>query len=321
MTVPNTSVGDSTLAHLRLVVDQPDVSGTRYELRGSLGSGGMGVVWRAWDTQLEREVALKVLAPGSGGVPTQADGLATGPGSDHLVEEAKVLARLEHPGIVPVHDVGRLPDGRVYYAMKLVRGRRLDELLKCGLPHEERFRLFSRICEAVAFAHSRGVVHRDLKPANIMVGEFGEVLVLDWGLAKLMLANSEPGPMQAVGTAGFMAPEQELGEPGVDARADVFSLGRLLATLAIPGKPLMAIVMRATAKAPGDRYAAVDELARDVERFRSGAAVSALPESLRAKLVRCYRNYRVAVWLVGSYAVLRIGFEIVRLLLGAHEKR
>ena len=106
--------------------------------------------------------------------------------SARLLREAKIIARLEHPGIVPVHDVGTLPDGRVFYTMKLVQGQRLDQHAAelGGVP--ERLRTFQKICEAVSFAHAHDVVHRDLKPQNIMVGRFGEVLVMDWGLAKLL---------------------------------------------------------------------------------------------------------------------------------------
>ena len=101
-----------------------------------------------------------------------------------MIAEAKILARLEHPNIVPVHDVGTLPDGRVYYAMKLVAGRDLDAHAKANRSLRPLLGVFTKICDAVAFAHSHDIIHRDLKPKNIMVGDFGEVLVLDWGVAK-----------------------------------------------------------------------------------------------------------------------------------------
>jgi serine/threonine protein kinase len=292
----STSIGDAALAHLRAVIDEPDVAGTRYELLEPVGRGGMGVVWRARDRQLERDVALKVVATPDA---ESAKLLAS-----WLEREAKVLARLEHPGIVPVHDVGLLADGRVYYAMKLVRGARLDALVKSGLPIPERFRIFARIAEAVAFAHSRHVLHRDLKPANVMVGEFGEVLVLDWGLA-----HAQPG--QRVGTPGFMAPESERGE-AADERADVYSLGKLLEALAIPGRPMKAIVGKATAPRAADRYAGAAELAADVEAFQRGAPVSALPESVLVKLERIYRSCRVAIWIVAIYVLVRVALELAR---------
>jgi eukaryotic-like serine/threonine-protein kinase len=165
-----------------------------------------------------------------------------------MLREARVIARLEHPGIVPVHDAGTLPDGRMFYAMKRVDGRRLDEVASrdsATLP--ERLRIFQKICEAVAFAHAHGVVHRDLKPENVMVGPFGEVLVMDWGVAKVREEAAEPPPRapQAVtaapvspaptaegtvlGTPAYMAPEQAAGRADmVGPSADVFALGAIL---------------------------------------------------------------------------------------------
>ena len=192
----------------------------------------MATVYLARDRELGREVALKVMR-----LPEPAAGIA-----ERLRQEARILAQLEHPGLVPVHDVGTLPDGRVFYAMKRVRGRRLDEHLRDSRSLPERLRLFERICLTVAFAHAQGVIHRDLKPANVMVGPFGEVLVLDWGVAKLRdeglgpapLSTGPTGPATAhgavVGTPGYMPPEQARGLP-VDARADVFALGRILESM------------------------------------------------------------------------------------------
>ena len=134
----------------------------------------MGSVYRVKDTTLGRQVALKAIRV------MDSDGAIAA----RLLREAKIIARLEHPGIVPVHDVGTLPDGRVFYTMKLVQGQRLDQYAEGpdGVPG--RLRTFQKICETVSFAHANHVLHRDLKPDNIMVGRFGEVLVMDWGLAK-----------------------------------------------------------------------------------------------------------------------------------------
>jgi len=296
-------LSDRVLAHLREVADAPDLSGTRYDWIEPLGRGGMSTVWRARDRALDRDVALKVLAaPAAAGV------------AERLIAEAKILARLDHPGIVPVHDVGVLPDGRVYYVMKRVHGRRLDELVRAGAPEAERLRILVRVGEAVAFAHAQGVVHCDLKPSNVMVGAFGEVLVLDWGVAKGLASTTSGGgaPMR-VGTPGFMAPEQERGDSdAIDAQSDVHSLGALLRALLgeRPARPLAAIAAKAMQPEKAARYADVPALLEDLARYQAGAAVHALPEGPGMKLLRLYRQHRVAVWLVAAYLVARAAFIV-----------
>jgi serine/threonine protein kinase len=249
-----TWLSDETVSRLRAAGVEPDLSGTRYRLVERLGRGGMGTVYLAEDALLERRVALKVLdLPDS-----------TGELAERLLREARILAKLEHPGIVPVHDVGTLADGRVFYTMKYVEGQRLDRYLARLESIPDRLRLFQRICEPVAFAHSRAVLHRDLKPENVMVGPFGEVLVMDWGVAKILRTPSEesrapqeqasssnsnqvaasPGPRSetshgaVLGTPGYMAPEQARGEIArLDQRADIFSLGAILVFLLTGRQP------------------------------------------------------------------------------------
>ena len=244
-------LSDKAVERLRDTPDIPSLEGTRYVLLNRVGRGGMGVVYAARDDKLGRRVALKVLD-----VPERSGELAR-----RLIREAQVLATLEHPGIVPVHDVGTLQDGRVFYTMKLVEGQRLDKYIETVPSVPDRLRLFLRICETLAFAHARGVLHRDVNPANLMIGPFGEVLVLDWGLAKILRAATPSSgardsegtighsntvsvlPSQSdttehsavtglgtvMGTPGYMSPEQARGDNDtLDERSDIFSLGALL---------------------------------------------------------------------------------------------
>ena len=236
-------LSDEAIARLQTASALPDLAGTRYRLIERIGSGGMGTVYLAEDSALGRRVALKILD-----LPELRTEL-----SERLLREAHILARLEHPGIVPVHDAGTLTDGRVFYAMKFVEGERLDALAKRIDGIHERLRIFQRICEAVAFAHARGILHRDLKPENVMVGPFGEVLVMDWGVAKILREDPQPReerppigvevsrkaptatkPLKTehgaiLGTPGYMAPEQARGEvESIDEHADIYSLGAIL---------------------------------------------------------------------------------------------
>jgi serine/threonine protein kinase len=289
-------LADGTLAHLRDVAEWPDL-GDRYTIAERLGRGGMGVVYRATDRLLARDVAIKVLD--RAGVDDRA--------AAALREEARILARLEHPGVVPVHDVGRLDDGRVFYVMKLVKGSPLDRAVVASTSLGERLSLFLRICDAVSFAHAAGVIHRDLKPQNIMLGAFGEVLVMDWGVAKLMGPDTERDDA-VVGTPGFMAPEQARDDGLVDVRADVYALGSILEALMAdhPARPLAAIAARARQASPDDRYPTVESLARDVASFRDGAPVSAYRESPFERGARIYRRYRVPILLVLAYMLMRV---------------
>lgn len=287
-------LGDAALEHLRDVAEWPDL-GERYHVVGRLGRGGMGVVYRAQDRTLARDVAVKVL-----------DGVAVAPAAgQRLLAEARILGRLEHPGVVPVHDAGVLADGRVFYVMKLVRGERLDAAVGAR-SLGERLALFVRVCDAVAFAHAHGVVHRDLKPHNIMLGSFGEVLVMDWGIATLA-ASAAGETVSAAGTPGYMAPEQERGSP-IDARVDVYAMGVILEAMlpAPPPRALRAIAQRARAERASDRYDTVEALAADVTRFRDGEPVTAYRETAMERLARVYARHRVPITLVLAYMVIRV---------------
>ncbi|MBM3979740.1 MAG: hypothetical protein FJ304_05565 [Planctomycetes bacterium] len=219
-----------------------------FDIVGELGRGGMGIVYRARDRDLTREVAIKMLQTRYAG-----DRVAT----RRFVAESDITARLAHPSVPPVHRVGTLPDGRPYLVMKLIDGQTLDELLKArahqlaDLPRH--LDIFEHVCQAVASAHARGIIHRDLKPHNVMVGAFGEVQVMDWGLAKHVLSSMLQVPSEeeeerqgedsvsrepeasadqtlagtVLGTPAYMAPEQARGE-AVGPASDVFGLGALL---------------------------------------------------------------------------------------------
>jgi hypothetical protein len=212
--------------------DPPLASGGRYRLGPELGRGGMGRVVEAFDTQLGRTVAFKeVLAAGG-------DGLAR-----RFRREVQITAKLEHASIVPLYDAGTLPDGRPYYVMRRVTGRPLDELIARAHALPDRLALLPNVLaaiDAVAHAHKRGVIHRDLKPSNILVGELGETVVIDWGLAKVIgeaepASDDAPPPSESLhtqvgsvfGTPGFMAPEQARGDE-LGPSGDVFALGATL---------------------------------------------------------------------------------------------
>jgi serine/threonine protein kinase len=241
---------DTAVDRLRDQADLPDLSDVKYQVLEKLGSGGMGTVYLAEDLKLGRRVAVKVM--------NVAD--PSGELASRMVREAHIVALLEHPSIVPIHDVGTLEDGRVFYAMKLVQGKRLDEARGGMTSLPDKLRIFQKVCEAMAFAHARGVVHRDLKPENIMVGPFGEVLVMDWGVAKVLPPEVPPSdattasnrtrlpeeqdlletlPLDGssvdtksgtiIGTPAYMSPEQSQGRTEqIDSRSDVYALGAIL---------------------------------------------------------------------------------------------
>jgi WD40 repeat protein len=212
-----------------------DASAPRYRMGDMLGRGGMGDVHAAVDRRLRREVALKTL---------RAD-RASDESAVRFFREAQVTGQLDHPNVVPVYDLGVDADGHPFYTMKRVGGRSLAELGRTDASDVRRLQIFVQVCDAIAYAHSRGVIHRDLKPANVMVGDFGEVIVLDWGLAKrvgeLDEASGGAGATaegddedseltQAdtlLGTPTWMAPEQATGSPATPL-SDQYALGAVL---------------------------------------------------------------------------------------------
>lgn len=312
--------------------------GERYEVRGEIGRGGMGVVFRAFDVELNREVALKFA-----GDPLAGGGIRALPRRvvDRFLAEAQITAQLSHPAIVPVHEIGVTDDDNLFYSMMLVEGESLHALLagpdaaRLG-GSRARAELVLRVCEALAFAHRSGFVHRDLKPSNVMVGRFDEVFVMDWGLAKIVGAEEgEPGPPPialpheqpaeptragaALGTVGYMSPEQELGlHEQVDQQTDVFGIGAILFALLTGRAPvpreaqesppesrklswraqdrsipreLRAICDKALAARKQRRYASVRELQGDLRAYLAGEPGSAWEDSLAVRAARVVRRH------------------------------
>jgi eukaryotic-like serine/threonine-protein kinase len=285
--------------------DLPPLDPDRYRDLGLLGEGGMGVVRRVYDEVLGRTVALKTLRPERTASPSAVH---------RFVREARATSRLQHPGIVPVHDLGVLPDGRIGFTMPEITGETLEANIRRahdgGLRREALHRLVAsvaRSAEAVAYAHESGCLHRDLKPANIMLGRFGEVYVLDWGLVHLGAAGdlveggSEFATVEGAvfGTPAFMAPEQAAGDRSAEGPAtDVYGLGGVLFTVlcgrapfsgdpawvrlqvlagtpvvepVVPAPELVAICRRCLAPSPAARYADAGELAVALDTWLTGA--------------------------------------------------
>jgi PAS domain S-box-containing protein len=240
----------------------PETAG-RYRLEGEVAHGGMGTIFKGYDKHLGRDVAVKVLLEKHRSNPELVQ---------RFLEEARIAAQSPHPGIVPIYEVGQLDDARPYFAMKLVKGETLEKLLaqRRG-PSEDLIRflkVFEVVCQTIAFTHSQGVIHRDLKPENVMVGSFGEVMVMDWGIAKVLIENEciDPGiagrnqaesvntqaipdevanldsaavetlPGMLLGTLAYMSPEQAVSTEPMDERTDVFGLGAILCVI-LTGQP------------------------------------------------------------------------------------
>ncbi|MCW5801561.1 MAG: serine/threonine protein kinase [Deltaproteobacteria bacterium] len=309
----------------------PTVDPDTYVFGHYFARGGMGRIAAVRDKRLGRVVAIKEL-------------IAREPALvERFKREIRITARLEHPAIVSVHEAGQWPSGEPFFAMRRVAGQSLKDAIAARPTLHERLGLVAgviAIVDALAYAHQRGVIHRDLKPANVLVGEFGETVVIDWGLAKDLRggddAHDPHDPMvehaQAVeghvtvagallGTPAYMAPEQARGE-GADERSDVYALGAILYTVLAgaapydgdtqaaivarvlaeppasigarqPGVPddLQAIVARAMARSPADRYPSARELAADLKRFQTGQLVAAHKYT---------RGELVARWLAGT---------------------
>jgi len=301
----------------------------RYEILGEHGRGGLGRVSRAHDRELGRDIAIKEL-------------ISRGHLSEvRFLREAVITARLEHPGIVPIYEAGRWADGTPFYAMRLVSGRPLRDLLAERKTISERIGLLHHViavADAIAYAHGRNIIHRDLKPSNVLVGDFGETVVIDWGLAKDITAiegTSIGGPPRAsqddgltsagsvLGTPAYMAPEQERGEP-VDQRADVYAIGAMLWELCSLEKlppsfsdqrsrmlrrsgidqDLITMIEKALDPDPARRYLDAGAFAADLKAFKAGTRIAARRYSLWASLVHWTRHHRTVAMVAVAMAAL-----------------
>ncbi|HEX7838973.1 MAG TPA: serine/threonine-protein kinase, partial [Kofleriaceae bacterium] len=220
------------------------VLASRYRLGRRIGKGGMGEVIAARDEQVGRDVAIKRMRAASPGERA----------TRRFLREASIQGRLEHPAIVPVHELGRDEDGLPFFVMKKLSGTTLGKILgdpaiRAQIGLQRLLRAFAEVCLAIELAHVRGIIHRDLKPENILLGDFGEVYILDWGVAKVIgedddgefadLGSGQHGTAAgtAIGTPGYMAPEQARGLPDIDGRADIYALGCVLFEI-LTGEPL-----------------------------------------------------------------------------------
>ncbi|MBD3241131.1 MAG: protein kinase, partial [Chitinivibrionales bacterium] len=311
--------------------------GERFHLVGEIGKGAAGRIYAMRDNSLNRTIAVKFLQKSrekKRGVKRQ------------FITEARVTAMLEHPNIMPVYDIGATEKNEIFFTMRQVTGCSIGDAIRKANAGEElpdefatldgRVRIFLKICDALAYAHHQGFVHQDIKPDNIMLGEFGEALLLDWGSA-LNLKSTGPGGKNLYGTPAYMSPEQARRERA-DERSDVYCVGASFFHALFLRHPtwaedpdefwekkrngvidpvsdaerrrvpvaLTAIALKAMHHDPAKRYQSIHELADDLKRYQAGRAVTAHRETLVESFLRWYRNNRRLFWAV-SVAVVVIG--------------
>ncbi|MBD3240417.1 MAG: protein kinase, partial [Chitinivibrionales bacterium] len=330
--------GDTTAVPPKLLADDKQ-GGPRFSIVDEIGTGGTAKVFAVHDRSLNRTIALKLLRGKR----------ASKPGVENrFIHEARVTAMLEHPNIMPVHDIGTTDEGRVYFTMKNIAGISLGDAIraeKAGEPVPDDFRtlygklsIILRVADALSFAHDKGYLHQDVKPDNIMLGEYGEVLLLDWGCALTTSEAVRTDDRPAYGTPAYMSPEQARRE-AVDERCDVYCIGATLFHALFLRHPtwsndpeefwdkkrrgeidaptdsergrvpaaLVDIVLKALATDPAQRYQTVALFARDLERYLAGRAVSAHRETPIEVFVRWYRRNRRLFWVSSIAAAVVAG--------------
>jgi len=342
--LPRDSISEFSSPEILAALNLPD---ERFSVEGKIGEGASGTVYAVNDRYLDRTIAVKLAS-----VNQNARRVA------RFIREAQVAASLDHPNIVPVFNLGISAGGRIYLAMRQIKGQSLGDIIACAAPEAKRHALIAtpndvvnialKVCDAVGCAHDRGIVHQDIKPDNIMLGEHGEVLLIDWGTA------SESKTRGLRGTPAYMAPEQARKE-GASQLSDIYALGATvfhalylrLPTAADTLSPtefwakkkqgkldrlapdesrrvpprLAAIVHKALEPNPKDRYQSIAEMREDLHAFQSGLAVSAYRESLPERIIRWYRRHRKTCQAVLSMIVVLLAVTGVYLYDAAQSRQ
>lgn len=344
-TAPITSFGDSNDVPEQLR-SSPDRSTRRYEVLDQVGKGATSRVYAMRDNSLERSIAVKFLS----GRRKHREAV-----EQRFLREARVTASLQHPNVMPVYDIGVSASGDLFFAMKKIEGCSMGQAIRAARSGEEvpedfrsiddRVRVFLKVCDALEYAHDQGFLHLDIKPDNIMLGHYGEVLLLDWGSAVAAAHVPESGTKAMAGTPAYMSPEQARRER-YDERSDICCLGATFFHALVLRHPLweddperfwerkrtgsideptdgerrrvpkalLGIALKALAPDPANRYQSAHAFATDLKRWQAGQAVSAVRESLLEKFLRWYRYNRRLFWVAGglSTAVLAVAVLLFR---------
>ena len=324
-------------------VDDPfeESRSNRYVIKGILGSGGMGQVFDVYDSSFQREVAVKFLHPKAASEQRKME---------DFFREAKLTARLEHPNILPVHDVNLSDGGMPYFSMRKASGESLRELLDDARPpadipdpiahYNDRVAIMVKVCDAIAFAHSQGIIHQDIKPSNIMIGDYGEVVLVDWGTARNFSEEPPSGKPKLQGTPIYMSPEQARKQFATEL-SDIYCIGSTFfhvltfrfptwsddpeafwdlkrrGVVSVPTEQelrdippaLLSIAYKAMAVEPEDRYQSVAELRSDLINYQRGLKVAAHRDRIIDVLIRFYRLNKRAVWAAVISLILVAGLS------------